>query len=191
MLPAPAFVTLEGVGAADQRRMADVLAKHVGTPLDIPSLETDIEELSGLDRYETINWRYTRNTAGDAGITILARPKPYAPPFLMLGINLENTTSDQFQLSLTGRYLSFDVLGSGSELRLDATVGADPGLAAALYQPIWHSTFVAPFAGVTNRTFNVINEGADRREPWSQPGPHQRSPLGRRDRPAQRHGEDR
>ena len=46
----------------------------------------------------------------------------------MLGVNLENTTSDQFQLSLTGRYLRFDVFGSGSELRLDAVAGADPSL---------------------------------------------------------------
>jgi len=48
------------------------------------------------------------------------------------------------------------VLGSGSELRLDAIVGADPGLVAALYQPIWRALFVVPHAGVSNRTFNLI-----------------------------------
>ncbi len=159
-LPVPAFVTLEGVGASDQRRMSELLSAHVGKPLDIPALETSIEALSGLDRYETIHWRFTTNAAGETGILIRAREKPYAPPFLMMGLNLENTTSDQFQLSLTARYLNFDVVGSGSELRVDGTIGADPGLAAALYQPVWRATFVAPFAGVSNHTFNVTDEGA-------------------------------
>ena len=54
----------------------------------------------------------------------------------MLGFNLENTTSDDFRITLTGRYLSFGLLGSGSELRLDGTLGSDPAVAFELYQPI-------------------------------------------------------
>ena len=65
-----------------------------------------------------------------------ARPKPYGPPFLMLGLNLENTTSEDFRVTLTGRYLAYDVIGSGSELRIDGTLGSDPGLAFALYRPL-------------------------------------------------------
>jgi NTE family protein len=78
----------------------------------------------------------------------------------MLGFGLENTTSDQFRVSLAARYLRFDVLASGSELRLDAQVGADPGIGVALYQPIWQSTFVVPYAGVSDRTYNLIKEHA-------------------------------
>ena len=158
--PQPAFVTLEGVSDGDEGRMNELLAKHVGRPLDAAMLERDLEELSGLDRYESITWRFSADGTGATGLAINAVDKRYAPPFLMLGVNLENTTSDQFQLSLTGRYLRFDVLGSGSELRLDATVGADPGVAAALYRPIWRALFVVPYAGVSNRTFNVISDDA-------------------------------
>ena len=154
--PQPAFVTLEGVGAADERRMNKLLAKHIGRTLDVPELERDLEELSGLDRYESITWRFTADATGALGLAIDAIDKRHGPPFLMLGVNLENTTSDQFQLSLTGRYLQFDVFGSGSELRLDAVVGADPQLAAALYRPIWRALFVVPHAGISNRTFNLI-----------------------------------
>ncbi len=160
MLPQPTFVTLDGVGTVDERRINELLLKHVGRPIDVPVLERDLEELSGLDRYESITWRFTTNDTGAVGLAVSAIEKRYAPPFLMLGLNLENTTSDQFQLSLTGRYLRFDVLGSGSELRLDAIVGADPGLAAALYQPIWRALFVSPYAGISNRTFNLIDEEA-------------------------------
>jgi NTE family protein len=52
------------------------------------------------------------------------------------------------------------VLGSGSELRLDASVGADPALAAALYQPIWRASFASVYTGISNRTFNLISDDA-------------------------------
>lgn len=80
----------------------------------------------------------------------------YSPPFLMLGLNLENTTSDQFRVAVTGRYLKFDVLGSGSELRVDATVGSDPGIGASLYTPIKGPAFAMPYAGLATQTFNLI-----------------------------------
>jgi NTE family protein len=156
----PAFVTFNGVGAADARRMNELLAKHVGQPIDIALLEKDLQELSGLDRYESINWKLAPDATGLVGLVVDAVEKTYAPPFLMLGINLENTTSDQFEVRLAGRYLRFDVLGSGSELRLDATIGADPGLAAAIYQPLWRASFFSAYTGISNRTFNVISDDA-------------------------------
>jgi NTE family protein len=157
-LPQPAFVALEGIAAGDERRMNELLAKHVGVPLDLVVVEHDLRELSGLDRYESITWFFGANADGVTGLTVRAIEKPHAPPFLMLGLNLENTTSDQFQLSLTARYLRF-VLGSG-ELRLDGEIGADPGVAVALYQPIWRSLFIVPAAGVAKRTFNLIEGDA-------------------------------
>ena len=157
-LAPPTFVVLDGVKSGDQRRMSEVFNAHVGKPLDVAVLERELEELSGLDRYETIRWALTTNAAGETGLTIRATEKQNGPPFLMLGMNLENTTSDQFQVSLAARYLRFDVLGSGSELRLDASVGSDPSLGAALYYPLWRSLFVEPWAGISNRTYNLIQD---------------------------------
>ena len=89
------------------------------------------------------------------------RVKPYAPPFMMLGINLENTTSSDFRTTVTARYLAFDTVGSGSELRVDGTVGSDPSLAIELYRPIGPTPlFVAPYAGVGRMTFDLIDDDA-------------------------------
>ena len=52
----------------------------------------------------------------------------------MLGLNLENTTSDDFRMTLTARYLAYDIVGSGSELRVDGTLGSDPGLGVRALQ---------------------------------------------------------
>ena len=110
--------------------------------------------MAGLDRYETVTWRMTRDGARGYGLRVRGRAKTYAPPFMMLGINLENTTSSDFRITATARYLAFDVVGSGSELRLDGTIGSDPTFAVELYRPIGPTPlFVAPYAGVGTRDF--------------------------------------
>jgi NTE family protein len=158
-LPVPAFVTVDGFSADDGRRLESLLAKHVGVPFDVASIQRDLAILSGLDRYETITWRIVRNEGGDQGLLVSGRTKPYAPPFLMLGLNLENTTSSDFRITLTARYLAFGVLTSGSELRVDGTLGSNPGTAIELYTPLRSSPlFVAPYAGVATSTFNLIDD---------------------------------
>ena len=101
------------------------------------------------------------NAAGDRGVLVRASPKPYGPPFMMLGFNLENTTSDAFRVTLTGRYLGYDVIGSGSELRIDGTLGSDPSVGLELYKPLGSTPlFVTPSAGVTRRSLDVIRDDA-------------------------------
>jgi NTE family protein len=160
-LPAPAFIELDGFGTSDTKRLDVLLARHVGAPLRIDALEADLAIVAGLDRYETVTWRMMRDSARGYGLRVRGRAKTYAPPFLMLGINLENTTSSDFHITATGRYLAYDVFGSGSEWRLDGTIGSDPTLATEFYRPIGKTVlFVAPYAGAGSATFNVIDNDA-------------------------------
>jgi NTE family protein len=160
-LPAPAFVELNGFGTDDEKRLAVLLARYVGAPLDVSAVEKDIAMVAGLDRYQTVTWRLMHDAARGFGLRVHGRVKPYAPPFMMLGVNLENTTSSDFRITLTGRYLAFDVVGSGSELRIDGTIGSDPSVAVELYRPIGPTPlFFAPYAGVGTETFNVIDDEA-------------------------------
>ncbi len=160
-LPVPAYSRVDGFSPRDERQLTDLLARHIGAEFNLESFEVDLAVLSGLDRYETITWRMVKNGAGVNGLVVEAKPKPYGPPFLMLGINLENTTSEDFRVALTGRYLAYDVLGSGSELRIDGTLGSDPGAAMAFYKPLGRTPmFVEPYAGLVHRTFKVIQNDA-------------------------------
>jgi NTE family protein len=160
-LPSPAFIELDGFVPGDASRLDVLLARHVGVPLDIKAVETDVAIVTGLDRYETVTWRMTHDAARGIGLLVRGRVKPYAPPFLMLGLNLENTTSTDFQITATARYLTFDAVGSGSELRIDGTLGSNPSVGVELYRPIGSTPlFVAPYAGVANFTFNFIDNDA-------------------------------
>jgi NTE family protein len=156
-LPVPAFSRLEGFSANDQRLLTQLLARHIGAAFNAELFQADVAILSGLDRYESLTWQFVNNADGETGVLVQARPKAYGPPFMMLGLNLENTTSDDFRVTFTGRYLAFDVLGSGSELRIDGTLGSDPGLAMSYHRPFRNSPmFIAPYAGISHRAFNVI-----------------------------------
>jgi NTE family protein len=77
----------------------------------------------------------------------------------MLGMNLQNTTTDTFSFQLTGRYLTFDALGAGSELRFDGVIGAEPGAAAEAYWPLGKSPlFVTVAASAHRSTLNFVRD---------------------------------
>jgi NTE family protein len=154
----PQFLSIEGVVRTDERMMRKRLEPIVGKPLDVPALEKELESFTGLDRYETIGWEQTQSGT-TPGLLVRARNKPYAPPFFMLGVSLTNTTSDEFAVELAARYLAFDVLGSGSELRVDGAVGSIPRAGIELYRPIGASPlFVAANAGIGKIRVNFIED---------------------------------
>ena len=112
-LPDPTFIEAEGFVANDTKRLSALMARHIGVPVDMNALEADIAIVAGLDRYETVTWRMVRDGARGYGLLVRGRAKPYAPPFLMLGMTLENTTSSDFNISASARYLAFDTVGIG------------------------------------------------------------------------------
>jgi NTE family protein len=157
-VPPPTFLELDGVEAGDTPIVRRALARHLNVPVNTALLEEDLASLTGLDRYQSITWQMTTTSQG-TGLLVHARPKTYAPPFLMLGLNIENTTSESFRVQLAGRYLAFDVLGAGSELRVEAGLGADPQIGASLYEPLRRTPLFARFrAAATRKTFNFVNE---------------------------------
>ena len=87
-LPIPAFIDLEGFAASDAKQLQLLLGRHVGTRLDIAAVERDIAIVGGLDRYQTVTWRLASDTARGVGLRVVGRVKPYAPPFMMLGVKV-------------------------------------------------------------------------------------------------------
>jgi NTE family protein len=156
--PSPQFVSVVGAAPSDRDRIETVLAPLVGQTLDVQALETHLETLAGLDRYETVGWQLDEKD-GRVGLRIEARPKAHGPPFLMLGISLQNTTTDDFAFRLAARYLTFDVAGSGSELRVDGTAGAEPSVGAELYRPFGRTAlFAAGTAGARRKTLSFVTD---------------------------------
>jgi NTE family protein len=155
-LPQPQYLSTAGLTPTDAALARRSLAPLIDKPFNIPALQHELAKLSGLDRYQTINWQVI-GPPGREGLLVRAREKTFAPPFLMLGVNLENTTSDQFTAQLAARYLAFDVGGSGAELRIDGAVGSNPSIGAAWYRPITRSrVFGRLYTGSQKQAFNFF-----------------------------------
>ena len=156
-LPAVQFLATSGMTNVDAAIARKLLAGYVGgSSFDVAALEQDLSALSGLDRYQGITWQMV-GPPGKEGLLIRARQKTYAPPFVMLGVNLDNTTSSDFRFQLAARYLGFDMVGAGSELRVDLGIGSDPQLGAALYRPIGTAgMFARGYTGFRQRTFDLV-----------------------------------
>jgi NTE family protein len=161
--PQPVALIVTGALPADEARIRALLEPRLSQPLDVQVLQTDLEALSGLDRYETLNWDIVPDPRRPEALALLirAREKLYAPPFLMLSTNIQNTTSDDFSFQLAARYLTYDKAGARSELRLDAGLGSTPSLGAALYRPIGKSPLFVTISGVAfKRRFNFVDNDA-------------------------------
>lgn len=159
-LPVPTFVDVVGAAEADAATIRQRLEPFLGTPIDAAELAEVLTAFSGLDRYDTVGWELATRD-GQAGLVIRARDKRYAPPFFMLGIALENTTTGEFSFNLSGRYLAFDVVGSGSELRIDASAGSNPSAGFELYKAIGRSRiFGTASAFVGRERLNFIADDA-------------------------------
>ncbi len=157
-LPVPSYLATAGIAPSDAAIVRRLLAPHVDHPLNLPNVEKDLSALSGLDRYQTVVWELM-GPRGKEGLLIHASEKAYAPPFMMLGFNLENRTSSDFRVQMAARYLAFDVVGSGSELRLDGTIGSDPSVGFSLHRPIFGTRlFVRPYAAAVFNTLDFIDD---------------------------------
>ena len=101
-------------------------------------------QITGSDRYEYLTYTVTDRPQPTA-LQIGVREKTYGPPFLMVGLDLNNIDSTNFAVNLSGRVLQYGLLGVGSETRLDFVLGTTQHVGAEMVKPIGSTPmFVAP-----------------------------------------------
>ncbi len=152
-----ASVEVRGTTSQDERYIRRRLARHLDRQLDIPRLEGDISRLGGLDRYTSFGWEI----ASGGVLVITAHPLRNAPPFLRMSVNVRNPASDEYSFQLAFRYLTHDVLTTGSGLRFDFGFGSDPHVGTELRVPFGGSPFFAAVAGAAQRNRANIFESTD------------------------------
>ena len=162
--PVPAFVRVDGVPAPEARLIELRFRSYAGHPLDSSKLERDLTALTGAGRYEAATYRFVKGPTG-AGLLITVRPKSYGPPFLLAALDLQTTQSANVSASVRGRLLFFDVLGAGSEARVDVTLGNSLKAAAELYRPLGIAgLFVAPRVSAERFHHTLFVDGEPRAE---------------------------
>ena len=158
-MPVISALEIRNVTEEDERLIRRRLDRIVGHALDVRALENDINYFSGFDRYLTLNWELIAGK-GTTHLLIRAVPRRTAPPILMFGLNAQNVTNDEFTLQAAARFLTFDVLTAGSELRIDGALGANPRIGAELRDAFRGSPiFAAATLVAAQHSIDFTNDG--------------------------------
>jgi NTE family protein len=92
-------------------------------------------------------------------LKIHARDKGYAPPFLNLGLEINNTQTDIFDFNLRARVTFMDPFLNRSEWRLDGSLGSQILFGAEYYKLLGNSRFfVAPRGEYLRTKSGVFND---------------------------------
>jgi len=146
-LPEPQFVDVYGMHGTQQAEVANEFTKYVNKPVDTQKIESTITDLQGTGTYSSISYNLI-DKDGKTGLLVRPRVKDYGPPFLNIGLELSSNDANDIQLGVGGRATFFGMVGPGSEIRLNASVGQEAGVNGELYKPLVAGKryFVAPRA---------------------------------------------
>jgi len=158
----PTQITIEAVGSPVSPRVEaeirQALSPLLNKPLEPDALAQQILEVTGNDLFEYLTYEVNAQPT-PTSLQIGVRQKTYGPPFLMLGLDLNNIDSSNFAVNLAGRVLHYGLIGAGSELRLDFVVGTNQRVAAEMVKPIGSSSiFVAPRLYFDRRGRNLYQD---------------------------------
>ncbi|HSE39284.1 MAG TPA: patatin-like phospholipase family protein, partial [Acidobacteriota bacterium] len=145
-VPEPQFITVAGTTPSASREIEHTLKEFVDQPINIPALNKELTQIWGRGRYLAVGYRMTEVNE-QPGLLIHTSEKAYAPPFLNLALEMNNTRADVLDVNLRGRATFFDFLSEGSEIRLDASIGSELSLGAEYFYLIDQTHFfLAPYA---------------------------------------------
>jgi NTE family protein len=138
------------------------LHEETGKPLDIERLEKDLDQIFGLELFESVYYDVTSDS-GRSVLTVTARERSWGPNYLQFGVAVfEDFEGPNFNLAAA--YTRTAVNRLNGEWRTGVQVGQEPGVFTELYQPLDRRlrTFVHLQASVSERSDNVFDTGGNK-----------------------------
>jgi len=159
-LPEPKFVDIYGMQGVRQAEIANEFTQYVNKPIETTQIEKTITDLQGTGLYSSISYNLI-DKDNKTGLLVRPRLKDYGPPFLNVGVFLSSNNVNDIQLGMGARATFFGMVGPGSELRVNASVGQVAGASGELYKPlvVGKRYFVAPRAYYA-RTMSAFFSGS-------------------------------
>lgn len=147
----------------NQSRIGDaVILSHItlqpGQPLNSVQLDKEINEIYGLDVFETVRYEVVKE--GDkTGLLLHVKEKSWGPNYLQFGMELASNFSDESSYNLGVLYTRTAINSLNGEIRLGLQVGQDPAAFAEWYQPLDPASryFINTRAGWASSQYNVYD----------------------------------
>ena len=148
-LPVLRLVRVVGARPADEQAIVAALQENIGRPADPALIERGIRRVAGSDRYGSVDYRIASGPDGP-GLLVTVHSKTYGPPFLALGLGVDNVDASHVSAYLAARMISYDTFGARSEIRNDVVIGTRMAYRGEVFKPVGRSPlFVAPRVSLT------------------------------------------
>jgi NTE family protein len=130
-----AFIRIENQSKISDEVISSQITVKPGEPLNIAQLEQDIQQIYGLEIFESVRYELIEED-GKTGVVIEAKEKPWGPGYLQIGmITSSNFEGDEaFRLGLT--YTRTQINPLNGEWRIGGQIGDEPGFFTEVFQPL-------------------------------------------------------
>jgi NTE family protein len=119
----PQWIAVEGKLAEKRlKALVSALAPDVSQPVDRARLESELNKIAGMGRFDAVSYSFLRNQNSE-GILIRPHQKIHGPPFLNLTFLLDASRQEGFRFGIGGRLTFLDFGGPASEWRSDLSIG--------------------------------------------------------------------
>jgi len=159
-----AIPVIDEVRIINQSRLSDrVIAARLnvqtGKPLDVDRLERDLDELFGLELFESVYYDIT-DESDRTVLTITVHERSWGPNYLQFGAAIfEDFEGPNFNCAAA--YTRTAINRLNGEWRFGFQIGQEPGVYTDLYQPLDHSlrNFLHLHAFLNEQAENVFDRG--------------------------------
>ena len=132
--PSPSSLEITGAEREAARVIRDKLEEHAGEPLEPERLESDLTDIAGEGRYESLGYGLKPGDK-ESILLIRAKEKPYGPPFLNLSLEVDGWDLNNVDSTIGVRLTMLDIGKYGAELRSDVRLGSRNFLFTEYYWP--------------------------------------------------------
>ena len=129
------FVRIENESSVSDAVVASYLSARPGGKLDTAQLEADIQQIYGLEIFESVRYELVEEQGG-TGLVLRTREKNWGPGYLQTGmITSSNFKGDSaFRLGVT--YTRMPTNALNGEWRVGGQIGDEPALFTEIFQPL-------------------------------------------------------
>ena len=157
-VPVIDFVRIDNQSRIGDATILSHITLQPGQPLNSVQLDKEINEIYGLDVFETVRYEVVEE-GGKTGLVLHVKEKSWGPNYLQFGVELASNFSDESSYNLGVLYSRTAINSLNGEIRLGVQVGQDPAVAAEWYQPLDPASryFINTRAGWSSTQNNVYD----------------------------------
>ncbi len=130
----PSSLEITGDEAGAARAIRNKLEEHVGQPIEPERLESDLTDIAGEGRYESLGYAVEPGDK-ESRLLVRAKEKPYGPPFMNLSLEVDGWDLSNIDSTIGVRLTMLDIGKYGAELRSDVKLGSRNFLSTEYYWP--------------------------------------------------------